>query len=547
MNCQSGSCGKCRTAFLVVAQFIILALQLGPNASRAYGQVNLVPNPGFETGPHEPVSGCFTDNCQLDVDFDDRIDNWKAAILNPNAICVVAIPPWPTPDWITLSDITGQCASAYSNMPGNANTSDRLILMGSREGDGYAEGIRVGLMSPLSSGTLYILRLRASIGMTTVPHGAHLRLHLTKWSEHWHSSDNDNISLMDFVNFEIPPNSPHQWYELQHVFSVPADKDDELQNLVIQAHYSEGAIWFIDDVSLESCAASIVQQPQSSDGFAGDTMVLSCEYSGPESPSFQWRKLTGPPVDLNDARHSGANSSTMTITDVTTADSGQYEVLVTYPCGQLVSDAAVLTVCDGRVTINQQPPALINFDIDPFVTPPGSALEISVSASGPDPVYYHWYSATHQIGLIDGPRISGTDTPTLTIDPVEEGDAGIYFVSVSSDCEDILSQYVTLNVISGSTSAVSLPSNGQYSGIAAVSPNPFNPLTVVTFNLVEAHEVEIAAYDTQGRLVGYVAKGEFSAGSHDVVWDASSQSSGTYLLRMTAGHEVSTRKIALVR
>jgi len=62
-------------------------------------------------------------------------------------------------------------------------------------------------------------------------------------------------------------------------------------------------------------------------------------------------------------------------------------------------------------------------------------------------------------------------------------------------------------------------------------PNPFNPMTIIPFDLPEASRVQIQVYDLSGRQVAVVASGQYSAGSHTVTFNGSSLPSGMYIIR----------------
>ncbi len=65
-------------------------------------------------------------------------------------------------------------------------------------------------------------------------------------------------------------------------------------------------------------------------------------------------------------------------------------------------------------------------------------------------------------------------------------------------------------------------------------PNPFNASTTLRFSLPVKSGVVLSIYDLLGRLVERVAGEEFSAGPHEVRWDAGRFSSGVYLCRIDA-------------
>jgi hypothetical protein len=65
-------------------------------------------------------------------------------------------------------------------------------------------------------------------------------------------------------------------------------------------------------------------------------------------------------------------------------------------------------------------------------------------------------------------------------------------------------------------------------------PNPFNPTTNVNFVLPEAANVSLTVFNLLGQQVATLANGNFEAGSHSLVFDASSLTSGLYLVRLEA-------------
>ncbi len=78
-------------------------------------------------------------------------------------------------------------------------------------------------------------------------------------------------------------------------------------------------------------------------------------------------------------------------------------------------------------------------------------------------------------------------------------------------------------------------------------PNPFNPTTEISFSLPQATQVTIEVFNIQGQKVDVLAAGQFSAGSHVVNWDASTKPSGIYFYRLTAGENVDTKKMVLMK
>ncbi len=79
------------------------------------------------------------------------------------------------------------------------------------------------------------------------------------------------------------------------------------------------------------------------------------------------------------------------------------------------------------------------------------------------------------------------------------------------------------------------------------SPNPFNPMTRIEFELPRASHVSIRIYDARGRLVATPVDAQAGPGYHAVDWDARDRPSGIYYLRLTAGDIVQTRKMTLLK
>lgn len=79
-------------------------------------------------------------------------------------------------------------------------------------------------------------------------------------------------------------------------------------------------------------------------------------------------------------------------------------------------------------------------------------------------------------------------------------------------------------------------------------PNPFNPVTEITYRLTENAIVNLTVYDLLGREVATLVDGEFRpAGGHSATFNASSLSSGMYLYRLQTANQVITRQMTLIK
>lgn len=84
------------------------------------------------------------------------------------------------------------------------------------------------------------------------------------------------------------------------------------------------------------------------------------------------------------------------------------------------------------------------------------------------------------------------------------------------------------------------------------SPNPFNPVTEIRFELATATRVTIDLYDLGGRLVDTLFSGRLETGTHGVRWDGrdredQSAPSGVYVARIAAGGVTVRVKLVLAR
>ena len=77
--------------------------------------------------------------------------------------------------------------------------------------------------------------------------------------------------------------------------------------------------------------------------------------------------------------------------------------------------------------------------------------------------------------------------------------------------------------------AVALPTKNR---LYSAHPNPFNPVTVLSFELRVPSYVNLAVYDISGRLVKELVNGWRDAGSHEVTFDGTDLASGVYIYRL---------------
>jgi hypothetical protein len=84
-------------------------------------------------------------------------------------------------------------------------------------------------------------------------------------------------------------------------------------------------------------------------------------------------------------------------------------------------------------------------------------------------------------------------------------------------------------------------------------PNPFNPLTKITFELAHATTVDLKIYDLQGRLIRVLVTDElFKPGVYKAEWDGRDGrgaivASGVYLYRLVTDNFSGARRMTLTK
>jgi hypothetical protein len=76
-------------------------------------------------------------------------------------------------------------------------------------------------------------------------------------------------------------------------------------------------------------------------------------------------------------------------------------------------------------------------------------------------------------------------------------------------------------------------------------PNPFNPSTIIRFDVPEKQLVSLKVYNVLGEEVATLVNGEISAGQHSAMFDASNTASGAYFYRLIVGHVYGSKKMII--
>ncbi len=90
------------------------------------------------------------------------------------------------------------------------------------------------------------------------------------------------------------------------------------------------------------------------------------------------------------------------------------------------------------------------------------------------------------------------------------------------------------------------PTVGEFR-LNAAYPNPFNAMTTISYSVPKSGPARLAVYNIAGQLVRDLVNGTVTAGSHNVSYNAETQTSGIYFVRLEAGEQMATQKIVLLK
>ncbi|MBT7020465.1 MAG: T9SS type A sorting domain-containing protein [Candidatus Marinimicrobia bacterium] len=83
--------------------------------------------------------------------------------------------------------------------------------------------------------------------------------------------------------------------------------------------------------------------------------------------------------------------------------------------------------------------------------------------------------------------------------------------------------------------------------LSAAYPNPFNPTTTVNYRIPQDSNVKVEVYAMTGQLVTELVNQNQTAGYYQITWNAGTQPSGIYFVKLTAGNFSQIQKVMLVK
>jgi len=251
--------------------------------------------------------------------------------------------------------------------------------------------------------------------------------------------------------------------------------------------------------------------------------------------------LYTPNADFN-----GIDSFVLTVTDGLGGIINRFLEITVFP----VKDAPVCTsapVIYGEFDLDNVvncDPGYWNDDIDNQYAPPGGQSTISL--------YYQWQRA-----------VSGVNN----WDDIENETNEFYTIA-----ENDLQHYIRCLVIAvdngigvGEDDTTIEESNYEYCGpvgtdedlilpygFTGIYPNPFNPSTTISFNILEYSSVELEIFNIKGQLIQNLINQEMESGEKSIVWNGIDQSgiecpTGFYLAKLKINEHQFVQKLMLMK
>ena len=185
-------------------------------------------------------------------------------------------------------------------------------------------------------------------------------------------------------------------------------------------------------------APAITTPPAAANVAAGKTATFTVAASGTAPLAYFWLKNSSPLA--NGGNISGANTATLTLSNVATADAANYSVLVSNSVGTATSTTAALTVILPP-SITAQPAAQ--------AVASGVSASFSVTATGTAPLAYKWLK--NGGAITNGTKYSGATSNLLTVATVTTNDAANYTVVITNAAGSVTSAIAPLTIVATPT------------------------------------------------------------------------------------------------
>ena len=139
-------------------------------------------------------------------------------------------------------------------------------------------------------------------------------------------------------------------------------------------------------------------------------------------------------------------------------------------------------------------------------------------------------------------------------DPIPQGDQhviSLYFID-QLPRDNYKHEFILLDKVLSSSDGERIQTSGGPSVpekflIHPAYPNPFNPITTISFEIPMESQVTIGIFDISGRSIAVLSNEIFQPGYHSVNWEAAGYASGIYFVKLVTPEYTETQKVMLLK
>jgi len=242
--------------------------------------------------------------------------------------------------------------------------------------------------------------------------------------------------------------------------------------------------------------------------------------------SWGWQNFAG--IDILTA------GSTTVLKSLRAPDVSKYESVTPTAEGAKFTPSGFKSVqlgANGTITWNINPPTAGNFRIQVYYQNPGATQNVVIKVDGATVI-----PALALAGKADstGQNVL-SDKYTMT--------AGAHTLLLSESQVNV-DQIQLVQEMGTGVNGSRMPEGY---ALEQNFPNPFNPVTTISFSLAKASNVKLTVYNVLGQKVASPVIGRMTAGAHAVQFDAGKLSSGIYIYRIEAGDFKMQKRMLLLK